>query len=86
MCNFARVPGFLQSEEFKVANGLLEAFEKHDEGLLSELQKNRSLTFLDNEFAKLALTLKIPGGFQEKEQASHQMADIQHKIEEEGFC
>lgn len=53
---------FVQSEESVIASTLLDAFEQGDQELLEETVKRQHITFLNNEIAKLARTLQVPGG------------------------
>ncbi|KAG9287433.1 hypothetical protein G9A89_023805 [Geosiphon pyriformis] len=57
-CQYA----FVQSEESAVASILLDAFEQGDQELLEETVNRQIITFLDNEVAKLARNLHVPGG------------------------
>ncbi|KAJ3219120.1 hypothetical protein HK099_004814 [Clydaea vesicula] len=46
---FSNVPGFLESEEARIYQTILDSFENHDEELFNSCMKNRMITFLDNE-------------------------------------
>ncbi|CAG8605594.1 2204_t:CDS:2 [Ambispora gerdemannii] len=56
-CQYA----FVQSEESAIASILLDAFEQGDQELLEETVHRQIVTYLDNEIAKLARTLQVPG-------------------------
>ncbi|CAG8636271.1 6708_t:CDS:2 [Paraglomus occultum] len=53
---------FVQSEEAAIAHSLITAFEQGDQDLLEETVKRRTVSYLDNEIAKLARNLVVPGG------------------------
>jgi hypothetical protein len=53
---------FVQSEESAVSNSLLDAFEQGDQSLLDQVIRRPVVTYLDNEVAKLARELQVPGG------------------------
>ena len=53
---------FAQSEEAAIAQSLITAFEQGDQDLLEEAVKRRTVSYLDNEIAKLARSLVVPGG------------------------
>ncbi|CAG8501260.1 7239_t:CDS:2 [Gigaspora margarita] len=54
---------FVQSEESAIACALLDAFEQGDQELLSQIVRKQTVTFLDNEIAKLARGLQVPSDF-----------------------
>ncbi|CAG8810349.1 23366_t:CDS:2, partial [Gigaspora rosea] len=51
---------FVQSEESAIACALLDAFEQGDQELVSQIVRKQTVTFLDNEIAKLARGLQVP--------------------------
>ncbi|KAI8929053.1 soluble NSF attachment protein [Entophlyctis helioformis] len=51
-----------QSEDGKVANDLIVAFQTGDAQLLEDIQRSSPLRFLDNDIAKIAKTLRAPAG------------------------
>ncbi|RUP02328.1 soluble NSF attachment protein [Jimgerdemannia flammicorona] len=56
-----RDSGFPQSEEASICHGLLDAFEQGDQDLLDQTVARQNITFLDNDIARLARQLKVPG-------------------------
>ncbi|RIB12104.1 hypothetical protein C2G38_2249716 [Gigaspora rosea] len=54
---------FVQSEESAIACALLDAFEQGDQELVSQIVRKQTVTFLDNEIAKLARGLQVPSDF-----------------------
>ncbi|CAG8689495.1 32900_t:CDS:2 [Racocetra persica] len=52
---------FVQSEESAIASALLDAFEQGDQDLLTQTVRKQTVIFLDNEIAKLARGLQVPG-------------------------
>lgn len=59
---FLTSPGFAQSDEVRAAGELLDAFEKRDPDMLQTVISQQTFTFLDNEVARLAQQLRVPGG------------------------
>ncbi|KAJ3186125.1 hypothetical protein HK101_009732 [Irineochytrium annulatum] len=62
MSSFSSIPGFLDSEDGHVASDLIEAFQSYDHNLLQASLKRSPIKFLDNEVAKAAMSLRVPGG------------------------
>ncbi|KAJ3217282.1 hypothetical protein HDU67_008194 [Dinochytrium kinnereticum] len=58
---YASNSGFFESEEGKVANALLEAFQTYDEEILANAIKRPVVKFLDTEVVKASLRLRVPG-------------------------
>jgi hypothetical protein len=54
-------PGFAGSEEAEIAEDLLKAYDTRDQELLEKTVRLQHVTFLDNEVAKLARLLTVPG-------------------------
>jgi len=54
-------PGYSGSPECKVSQDLLDAYEKRNNEALQKALNHQTITFLDNEVAKLAKTLKVIG-------------------------
>jgi gamma-soluble NSF attachment protein len=53
---------WVSCEEGQIANDLLDAYEKRDQKRISEIMKKQLIGFLDNEVAKVARKLVVPGG------------------------
>lgn len=58
---FRNDPGFAGSEEAEIAESLLKAYDTRDQELLEQTVRLQHVTFLDNEVAKLARLLTVPG-------------------------
>ncbi|KAI9199788.1 uncharacterized protein BJ171DRAFT_517093 [Polychytrium aggregatum] len=56
--------GFSPSEENEAATDMLQAFDAGDDELLSKALQRMVITFLDNDVARLAKSLRVPGGRQ----------------------
>jgi tetratricopeptide (TPR) repeat protein len=50
--------GFVYSDEGQIAQGLLDAFEANSEDQLQKVLKNSKIRLLENQIAKVALSLK----------------------------
>jgi hypothetical protein len=57
----SRDAGFPQSEEAEISDDLIKAYEHGDQELLAKTVRRQNITFLDNEIARLARTLAVPG-------------------------
>eukprot|EP01116_Phalansterium_solitarium_P018160 TRINITY_DN4712_c0_g1_i3.p5 TRINITY_DN4712_c0_g1~~TRINITY_DN4712_c0_g1_i3.p5 ORF type:complete len:105 (+),score=35.33 TRINITY_DN4712_c0_g1_i3:96-410(+) len=55
-----REPEFGGSAEGRLAFELLTAFEHNDQQALQQLTQRQTLTFLDNQLARLAKSLRLP--------------------------
>ncbi|KAL0076580.1 soluble NSF attachment protein [Phycomyces blakesleeanus] len=53
--------GFSQSEEAEICQALLQAYEEGDQELMEQTVRRQHVNFLDNEVARLARTLTVPG-------------------------
>ncbi|KAI9029728.1 soluble NSF attachment protein [Phycomyces nitens] len=53
--------GFSQSEEADICQALLQAYEEGDQELMEQTVRRQHVSFLDNEVARLARTLTVPG-------------------------
>jgi len=58
----ALYPGFAGGPEAKVSTDLLDAYEKRSSESLTKALSSQTITFLDNEMAKLAKNLKMKEG------------------------
>lgn len=58
---FSNDPGFAGSEEAEIGEDLLKAYDTRDQELLEQTVRLQHVTFLDNEVAKLARLLTVPG-------------------------
>ncbi|KAG0171529.1 hypothetical protein DFQ28_000874 [Apophysomyces sp. BC1034] len=69
-------PGFMLSEEAEICQCLLQAYNEGNQELLEATVRRQHVSFLDNEVAKLARTLTVPGevlsgGHQHSQPAYH---------------
>jgi hypothetical protein len=53
--------GFATSTEAELGDNFLRAFEQRDQALLENTARDQHITFLDNDIAKLARVLTVPG-------------------------
>ncbi|KAJ3047705.1 hypothetical protein HK097_011287 [Rhizophlyctis rosea] len=89
--HFAGTLAFGGTQEGAIANNLIQAYEQADEQALAETQKAREIKLLDNEVARLALSLSVPTHRRPQPTPgsaippSQSVQDIQDQIEEEGF-
>uniref|UniRef100_A0A8C2DBZ5 Gamma-soluble NSF attachment protein n=1 Tax=Cyprinus carpio TaxID=7962 RepID=A0A8C2DBZ5_CYPCA len=56
------LPGFSGSEDCVSMETLLAAFDEQDEDVVSRVCNSPLLKYMDNDYAKLAISLKVPGG------------------------
>ncbi|KAJ3061584.1 hypothetical protein HDU98_002479 [Podochytrium sp. JEL0797] len=61
LVNFEEFQGFYDSEEGEICNILVESYETYDEEMLANVLKRPIVRYLDNEIAKAAMALRIPG-------------------------
>lgn len=61
ICLYRNDPGFAGSEEAEIGEDLLKAYDTRDQELLEKTVRLQHVTFLDNEVAKLARLLTVPG-------------------------
>jgi len=52
---------YYSTEESKIAQDLLNAFEKNDDDLLKKTAKLQKIRLLENQVARVAINLKLPG-------------------------
>uniref|UniRef100_UPI00358E6423 gamma-soluble NSF attachment protein-like isoform X2 n=1 Tax=Myxine glutinosa TaxID=7769 RepID=UPI00358E6423 len=57
-----RIPGFSGSEDSGALGSLLEAYEQLDQDGVSRVCLSPLFKYMDNEYAKLAVSLTVPGG------------------------
>ncbi|MGH0139212.1 UNVERIFIED_CONTAM: hypothetical protein FKN15_068607 [Acipenser sinensis] len=56
------IPGFNSSEDCGVMEKLLEGYDQQDEDQVYSMCNSPLVKYMDNDYAKLALSLKVPGG------------------------
>ncbi|XP_012690718.1 gamma-soluble NSF attachment protein-like [Clupea harengus] len=56
------IPGFSGSEDCGAMEMLLQGYDEQDEDLVHRVCHSALLKYMDNDYAKLAISLKVPGG------------------------
>ncbi|NXS43559.1 SNAG protein, partial [Balaeniceps rex] len=56
------IPGFNGSEDCAALEQLLEGYDQQDQDQVSEVCNSPLFKYMDNDYAKLGLTLVVPGG------------------------
>ncbi|XP_039610695.1 N-ethylmaleimide-sensitive factor attachment protein, gamma b isoform X1 [Polypterus senegalus] len=56
------IPGFSGSEDCVALEQLLEGYDQQDEDQVFSVCNSPLIKYMDNDYAKLALSLKVPGG------------------------
>ncbi|CAH2283374.1 gamma-soluble NSF attachment [Pelobates cultripes] len=56
------IPGFSGSEDCTALEQLLEGFDQQDQDQVSDVCNSPLFKYMDNDYAKLALSLAVPGG------------------------
>uniref|UniRef100_A0A672LVU2 Gamma-soluble NSF attachment protein n=1 Tax=Sinocyclocheilus grahami TaxID=75366 RepID=A0A672LVU2_SINGR len=64
------IPGFSGSEDCVAMEQLLQGYDDQDEELVSRVCTSPLLRYMDNDYAKLAISLKVPGGGKKKPAAA----------------
>ncbi|KAM7037595.1 gamma-soluble NSF attachment protein [Passerculus sandwichensis] len=60
------IPGFNGSEDCAALEQLLEGYDQQDQDQVSEVCNSPLFKYMDNDYAKLGLTLVVPGGGMKK--------------------
>ncbi|KPP61004.1 gamma-soluble NSF attachment protein-like [Scleropages formosus] len=60
------IPGFSGSEDCVAMEQLLQAYDEQDEDQMSRVCNSPLLKYMDNDYAKLAISLMVPGGGKKK--------------------
>ncbi|XP_018600678.1 N-ethylmaleimide-sensitive factor attachment protein, gamma b isoform X2 [Scleropages formosus] len=60
------IPGFSGSEDCAAMEQLLQGYDEQDEDVVNRVCNSPLLKYMDNDYAKLAVTLKVPGGGKKK--------------------
>ncbi|RXM30915.1 Gamma-soluble NSF attachment protein [Acipenser ruthenus] len=61
-CFKVNIPGFNSSEDCGAMEKLLEGYDQQDEDQVYSVCNSPLVKYMDNDYAKLALSLKVPGG------------------------
>ncbi|XP_028816377.1 N-ethylmaleimide-sensitive factor attachment protein, gamma a isoform X1 [Denticeps clupeoides] len=64
------IPGFSGSEDCVAMEQLLQGYDEQDEDQVYRVCNSPLLKYMDNDYAKLALSLKVPGGGKKKSPAA----------------
>ncbi|KAL7887587.1 hypothetical protein AOLI_G00053080 [Acnodon oligacanthus] len=63
------IPGFSGSEDCVALEQLLQGYDQQDEDQVSRVCNSPLFRYMDNDYAKLALSLNVPGGGKKKKAA-----------------
>ncbi|KAL4616872.1 gamma-soluble NSF attachment protein-like [Arapaima gigas] len=87
------IPGFSGSEDCVAMEQLLQGYDEQDEEQVSRVCTSPLLKYMDNDYAKLAVSLKVPGGEKKKKSPITPQGDVggEPAVEEEdeyagGLC
>uniref|UniRef100_A0A8C1VC20 Gamma-soluble NSF attachment protein n=1 Tax=Cyprinus carpio TaxID=7962 RepID=A0A8C1VC20_CYPCA len=64
------IPGFSGSEDCVAMEQLLQGYDEQDEEQVSRVCTSPLLRYMDNDYAKLAISLRVPGGGKKKAAAA----------------
>ncbi|KAI4904297.1 hypothetical protein NFI96_010886 [Prochilodus magdalenae] len=64
------IPGFSGSEDCVALEQLLQGYDQQDEDQVSRVCNSPLFRYMDNDYAKLALSLNVPGGGKKKKAAA----------------
>ncbi|XP_018935961.2 N-ethylmaleimide-sensitive factor attachment protein, gamma a, partial [Cyprinus carpio] len=64
------IPGFSGSEDCVAVEQLLQGYDEQDEEQVSLVCTSPLLRYMDDDYAKLAISLKVPGGGKKKAAAA----------------
>lgn len=64
------IPGFSGSEDCGAMEQLLQGYDEQDEEQVSRVCTSPLLRYMDNDYAKLAISLRVPGGGKKKAAAA----------------
>ncbi|KAM3841351.1 gamma-soluble NSF attachment protein [Vipera latastei] len=56
------IPGFTESEDYAALEQLLEGYDQQDQDQVSDVCNSPLFKYMDNDYAKLGLSLGVPGG------------------------
>lgn len=62
LCACLSIPGFNGSEDCAALELLLEGYDQQDQDQVSEVCNSPLFKYMDNDYAKLGLSLVVPGG------------------------
>ncbi|GCC27533.1 hypothetical protein chiPu_0005958 [Chiloscyllium punctatum] len=66
------LPGFNGSEDCSALEQLLEGFDQQDQDQVSAICNSPLFKYMDNDYAKLSLSLRVPGGGTKKKSSESQ--------------
>ncbi|KAM9489362.1 N-ethylmaleimide-sensitive factor attachment protein, gamma a isoform 1-T4 [Clarias gariepinus] len=64
------IPGFSGSEDCVALEQLLQGYDQQDEEQVARVCNSPLFKYMDNDYAKLAITLSVPGGGKKKKAAA----------------
>ncbi|MCJ8728272.1 hypothetical protein PDJAM_G00002520 [Pangasius djambal] len=64
------IPGFSGSEDCVALEQLLQGYDQQDEEQVARVCNSPLFKYMDNDYAKLAITLNVPGGGKKKKAAA----------------
>ncbi|KAK7944676.1 hypothetical protein WMY93_000404 [Mugilogobius chulae] len=64
------LPGYSGSEDCVAMETLLQGYDEQDEDQVSRVCNSPLLKYMDNDYAKLAISLRVPGGGSKKKKAA----------------
>ncbi|KAJ8337165.1 hypothetical protein SKAU_G00383850 [Synaphobranchus kaupii] len=64
------IPGFNVSEDCVALEQLLQGYDEQDEDQVYRICNSPLLKYMDNDYAKLAVSLKVPGGGKKKKSST----------------
>uniref|UniRef100_A0A671S0S6 Gamma-soluble NSF attachment protein n=1 Tax=Sinocyclocheilus anshuiensis TaxID=1608454 RepID=A0A671S0S6_9TELE len=80
------IPGFSGSEDCVAMEQLLQGYDDQDEELVSRVCTSPLLRYMDNDYAKLAISLKVPGGGKKKPAAAGDSGAAPPEEEEDEYA
>ncbi|KAJ6662191.1 hypothetical protein lerEdw1_012657 [Lerista edwardsae] len=66
------IPGFTESEDSAALEQLLEGYDQQDQDQVSDVCNSPLFKYMDNDYAKLGLSLTVPGGGKKKSPTASQ--------------
>ncbi|XP_048363944.1 gamma-soluble NSF attachment protein [Sphaerodactylus townsendi] len=63
------IPGFRESEDCAALEQLLEGYDQQDQDQVSDVCNSPLFKYMDNDYAKLGLSLSVPGGGTKKKKS-----------------
>lgn len=80
------IPGFSGSEDCIAMEQLLQGFDQQDEDQVYRVCNSPLLKYMDNDYAKLAISLKVPGGGKKESSVSAASGDAKPEEDEDEYA